>query len=155
MGHRKAATKVGMVMVLGLLVGVIGMAAPATAEAGCAVTAQGSGTGTVVTCCSGQGFVVNIDGENVKLVGLGPAWYWAAAEYARPKVGDEVAVVWNVVQCNTIEQNVLVSLDYTQDANTTPLILRDDNNVPLWKALNRQVKRQQRITRQNRIGQAQ
>lgn len=153
MRHKQSVTKMGLALVLGFLVGAIAVAVPAQAMANCAVLEQGSGTGEVVTCCDGQGFVVKIDGELVKLVGLGPVWFWEANGYDRPQIKDEVTVWWNVVRCGSVEQNVLVALDYVNDNITAALELRNENNVPLWNVAKRQIMRQQKLASQHRNGQ--
>jgi hypothetical protein len=154
MRHKKAVTKAGLILVLCFLVGAIAVAAPAPAVAGCAVVDTGTGTGVVVSCRDGQGLIVKIGEDLVKLVGLGPIWFWEAVSYERPQLGDEVTVWWNVVQCNNVEQNVLVGLDYDVTDNIPALELRDGNNLPLWNLAKRQIMRQQQLAYQHRTGQA-
>lgn len=152
MWHKTAVTKAGLILVLSFLVGAIGMAAPAMAT--CTVVDTGTGTGVVVSCCDGQGLIVKIGDELVKLVGLGPVWFWNALNYERPEVGDEVTVWWNVVQCKNIEQNVLAALDYNVTDTIPALELRDADNVPLWNLAKRQITRQQQLAYQHRTGQS-
>lgn len=154
MRQRTAATKLGLIVVLGLLLGAI----PASAATGnrCTVVETGAGTGVVLTCCADDGFWVDVQGlGEVKLVGLGPAWYWEAAKYERPEVGDNVTVSWNVMQCPKVTQNVLVSIDYLEedDPADDTLYLRDVDNVALWKGAQRHIMRQQRLANQHRNGQ--
>jgi hypothetical protein len=154
MRHKQVKTKVGLILTLGFLVGAIAVAAPVPAVAGCAVVEDGTGTGEVVSCCDGQGLIVKIGEDLVKLVGLGPVWFWEAVNYERPQVGDKVTVWWNVVQCKEIEQNVLVALDYDVTDNIPALELRDAANMPLWNLGKRQIMRQQQLAYQHRTNQA-
>jgi len=150
--HKKAVTKFGLVLILGFLVGAVAMAAPAQSLAGCVVVDTGTGTGVVVSCRVGQGLTVKIGDDLVKLVGLGPVWFWEAVGYERPDVGDEVTVWWNVVQCNEVKQNVLTALDYNVEDAIPALELRDENNLPLWNLAKRQITHQQRLAYQHRTG---
>lgn len=154
MRRKQEIMKCGLILALGFLVGVIGVSAPTSASAGCSVVGTGYGTGEVVTCSDGQGLIVEIEGNNVKLVGLGPVWFWEAVGYERPQIGDEVTVWWNIVECNEVKQKVLTALDYDENAAPAPLELRNDLNMPLWNVAKRQITRQQQLAHQHRKGMA-
>ncbi len=79
---------------------------------------------------AGSGIVVETDNGDVTINGLGPLWFWACNDTARPVAGDLVEVTCYIVDYNDIELNIAVSV--TIDGQT--LDLRDlDSGTPFWR----------------------
>jgi len=86
----------------------------------------------------GFGFDLEIsDDTTVTFWGLGPAWYWEAAELARPEIGDTITVQYYQVVCEE-EKNIAVAIINSEDDT---LELRDcETGLPIWIQLQKQFK---------------
>ena len=77
--------------------------------------------------------ILAIDGENVQICGIGPAYYWESQEMAYPEIGDSLIAIGFAVDYNGIEKNVVTSIII----DDTIVELRDpETGKPLWRGTN-------------------
>ena len=78
--------------------------------------------------------VLEVEGEQVKIYGLGPNWYWEANEIEKPEVGDLVTITAYAVVFLDATRYVAASVTIGEDI----LQLRDpETGCPLWLGHNR------------------
>jgi hypothetical protein len=90
-------------------------------------------TGTVVSCLQGSGLeLVDTNGDNLYIFGIGPTWYWEAMGIERPVVGDVILVSGFTVDYSGTLRNIATSITY-EAAPDVPINLRDEQGYPLWR----------------------
>ncbi len=88
-------------------------------------------SGQVVGVSPGRGYIVNVNGENVIVSGMGPVWYWRRLGVPRPRVGDIITVDGYQVTLKSGETVIFAINVTTYDGMT--IQLRDPNTCcPLW-----------------------
>ena len=91
-------------------------------------------TGTVADIGTKNCLVLEVEGEQVKIRGLGPNWYWESLDMEKPGVGDPVTITVYVVPFLDATRYVAASVT-TLDGT---ILLRDPNTgCPLWLGRNR------------------
>ncbi len=121
-----------------LLVGLLGVAAPAWAQrpgAGqCFNVDARKGTpfvveGTVADYSPGAGYTIDTGEEEVEVHGIGPTWFWADEGVPRPQVGDAVRIEGYQLDCGAGEENLAVSVT----VGDKTLQVRDaQTGLPRW-----------------------
>jgi hypothetical protein len=78
--------------------------------------------------------VLEVEGEQVKIYGLGPNWYWEANEIEKPGVGDLVTVTAYAVVFLDATRYVASSVTIAENTAEEQMIqLRDpETGCPLW-----------------------
>jgi hypothetical protein len=90
-------------------------------------------TGPVVSCLPGSGLeLVDANGDNIYIFGIGPTWFWEAKEIGRPAVGDVILVTGFTVDYNGTLRNIATSITYEVAPDVT-INLRDEAGYPLWR----------------------
>ncbi|OAG27385.1 hypothetical protein [Thermodesulfatator autotrophicus] len=88
-------------------------------------------SGQVVGVSPGRGYILNVNGENVIVSGMGPVWYWKRLGVLRPRVGDIITVDGYQVTLRSGETVIFAINVTTYDGRTVQL--RDPNTCcPLW-----------------------
>ncbi|RJR24771.1 MAG: hypothetical protein C4582_04080 [Desulfobacteraceae bacterium] len=86
--------------------------------------------GLVTACIPGQGLVLDVDGQEIVIYGIGPQRYWDAMDLDRPAVGDEIKVTGYTVNYNGLELNIAFDITLSDSY----IQLRDpETGLPLWR----------------------
>lgn len=81
------------------------------------------------------GLVMNVNGQNITINGIGPNRYWASLGISKPTVGETIEVFGYTVDYNGQMRNIAVSMILGDDS----IQLRDpDTGCPLWRRASRQ-----------------
>ena len=87
-------------------------------------------TGTVADIGTKNGIILEVGGEQVKIYGLGPNWYWESLGIDKPEIADLVTITVYAVPFWDATRYVAASVT-TVDG--TLIQLRDPNTgCPLW-----------------------
>jgi hypothetical protein len=91
-------------------------------------------TGTVADIGKKNCVVLEVEGEQVKIYGFGPNWYWEANEIEKPGVGDLVTITAYAVVFLDATRYVASSVTIAGNtAEEQTIQLRDpETGCPLW-----------------------